>query len=106
MVDQTLTPSSGFPVAGLAPASPANVGNMSTVHDLLYFAGLDSAGPVGKGSSPGTTLVYVPFAAAIRTVVGRQVQLRYIGITRKLLDERMYPLTLEGLDRAIRALRA
>jgi len=29
-----------------------------------------------------------------------------IGITRKLLDERMYPLTLEGLDRAIRALRA
>jgi uncharacterized protein with von Willebrand factor type A (vWA) domain len=29
-----------------------------------------------------------------------------IDITRQLLGGRMYPLTLEGLDRAIRALRA
>jgi uncharacterized protein with von Willebrand factor type A (vWA) domain len=29
-----------------------------------------------------------------------------IGITRQLLGERMFPLTLEGLDRAIRALKA
>ena len=29
-----------------------------------------------------------------------------IGIARQLLGERMFPLTLEGLDRAIRALKA
>ena len=29
-----------------------------------------------------------------------------IGITRQLLGERMFPLTLDGLDRAIRSLKA
>jgi hypothetical protein len=29
-----------------------------------------------------------------------------IGITRQLLEDRMFPLTIAGLDRAIKALKA